>query len=90
MKNLNSNYTKQLLKNTNSSKGDYITLAEAVKNKSYSRKTLLKGLKSLIRHEDYNESDKMDLIDHLYKLSNPTEEVEKDVKFTRKQSQISK
>ncbi len=72
MKSLRVNYTRKSQKAEDRSA--YLSFADAVKNKRFSRKTILKNFGKLIPTYEYDSEDKRLLIDHLYELSNPTVE----------------
>ncbi len=71
------NYAQQLLSARNSGKDLFTKASEAVKNKRMKKKHILKGLKSMIRHEDYDEEDVTQLVDRLYEISNPWVEIDR-------------
>lgn len=70
MKSIKANLIKLIEINPN--KGSYILLAEAVKNKNFSRKAILKAFSEYVSKSEYSIEDKKKLIHNLYNLSNPS------------------
>lgn len=52
--------------------GGCVALANAVRNKKYSRDVISKNMnKLLVVGEDYQKEDRKDILEHLFNLSNP-------------------
>ncbi|MFA7315596.1 MAG: hypothetical protein WC059_02220 [Candidatus Paceibacterota bacterium] len=60
--------------------GAYIHLARAVSNQKFSRKNLGKSFNELMPKDEYRKLETRQLVRYLYKISNPSEEVEKSTK----------
>lgn len=71
---IESNYKKVQVKNPNL--GSYPCLAQVVKYKKYSRKSLVKAFKKLIPESEYVKDEQKGLIDYLENLTNMPEEGE--------------
>lgn len=57
--------------------GSFIHLVKAVRGQCFSRQSLLKAFNNLIPKEEYNRSEKKELIDFLELITNTIEEIEK-------------
>lgn len=74
MRSIEANYKKIQTRNPNL--GTYPCLAQVVKDKKYSRKSLVKAFNELMPKDEYVKSEQKGLIDYLENLSRPTEEGE--------------
>jgi hypothetical protein len=74
MRSIEANYTK--IQNNNPTFGGYICLAQAVRGRKYSRKSLVKAFKEMMPTEEYAGDETKALVDHLEILTNRTEEGE--------------
>ena len=71
--------------------GGYIALANAVKGKRYSKYVISKNMNELlVSGVDYQRSDRKELLEHLYQLSNGLEEAKIEGKFVTSTSSIIK
>lgn len=68
MKTLEYNFLKEQKKRYGL--GDYLCLFYAVKGKNFSEKTISRWFTILIHENDYNRSDRRELIRHLVSTSN--------------------
>ena len=57
------------IKSRNPYWSDYICFAETVRGRKFSRKTILRNFNSLIDKEEYEKSEKKEIIDFLMELS---------------------
>lgn len=74
MLSIESNYKKIQARNPNL--GTYPCLAQVVKDKKYSRKSLVKAFTKLMPKDEYVKSEQKGLIDYLENLTNLSEEGE--------------
>jgi hypothetical protein len=72
MKQIKANYKK--VKEKHPLLSNYCSLAITVKDKKFSRFTILQNFNKLVDKSEYEAKDKTKLIDYLYKLSNPSVE----------------
>ena len=74
MRSIKANYEKVQAKNPNL--GTYPCLAQVVRSKKFSRKSLVKAFNEIMPKEEYSESEKKELIDYLEEQTNLAEEGE--------------
>ena len=79
MRSIQSSYEKN--QKCNPYLGSYPCLATAVKERGFSRKSLVKAFNELMPKEEYAESEKKVLIDHLEYLTNLPVEGENGANF---------
>ncbi len=70
----------------NQNYGSYLCLAEAIKGKKYSRKSLVRNFIKLMPQNEYLKSEQKGLIDYLENLTNLSEEGEKEYKNALKRN----
>lgn len=74
MRSIEANYKKVQAHNPNL--GTYPCLAQVVRCKRYSRKSLVKAFSELMPESEYSQQDKKELIDYLENQTNLAEEGE--------------
>ena len=74
MRSIEANYQKIQTRNPNL--GAYPCLAQVVRNKRYSRKSLVKAFNELMPESEYEKDEKKELIDYLENQTNLSEEGE--------------
>lgn len=74
MKSIKANLIRVIQRNPGYT--NYTALATAIKGKGFSRKAILKAFNEFVPLEEYERKYKKRVIYHLYKLSNPSEEVD--------------
>lgn len=74
MRSIEANYKKIQARNLNL--GTYPCLAQVVKHKKYSRKSLIKAFTKLMPKDEYEKGEQKGLIDYLENLMNLSEEGE--------------
>ena len=74
MRSIEANYKKIQARNVNL--GSYLCLSEAIKGKSFSRKSLIKAFNGLIPENEYSKEERKGLIDYLVLITKPSEEGE--------------
>ena len=80
MRSIEANYKKVQAHNPNL--GTYSCLAQVVRYKKYSRKSLVKAFNDLMPESEYAQDEKKGLIDYLENLTNLSEEGEIRVENT--------
>ena len=78
MRSIKSSYEK--IASQKSNLGTYICLAQAVKGRNFSRKSLVKAFKEIMPKDDYVKEEISVLIDNLETLTNHAVEGEKRAK----------
>ncbi len=71
MNKIKTRFEEQEFQNPNH--GAFINLSRAVRGQSFSRQNLIKAFKELMPSEEYNPSEKKELIDQLEIISKATE-----------------
>lgn len=79
MRSIEANYKK--IQARNPSLGTYSCLSKAVRDRKFSRKSLVKAFNDLMPESEYAKDEKKELIDCLDNVSNPSEEGEFCTKF---------
>jgi hypothetical protein len=74
MRSIKANYEKAQARNQNL--GVYSCLAQVVRSKKFSRKSLVKAFNELMPKDEYLESEKRELVDYLEEQTNLAEEGE--------------
>lgn len=64
----------EIYKQKNSDLGDFTILMRTVKGQKYSKDTISRWFKRLVKKDDYSPSDKRHLMNELLKLTNLSED----------------
>lgn len=64
------------IQNDNPNLGTYPCLSKAVRNRKFSRKSIVKAFNELMPNDEYEKEDRKELIDCLDTITNMTEEGE--------------
>ncbi len=72
MRSIQARFTKEQNKDPNH--WPFYIFATAVKDQGFTQDSISREFTKLVPEEDYEKSDRRDLIKHLTKISNPTED----------------